>query len=614
MSSRIVLGALLTAAALTACEKHETAGPASAQTSRQKAEALLQKMTLEEKIGQMTQVDSDAIKGNEADLSKYFIGSVLSGGNSNPPDNSARMWRDFVDRIDSEGAKTRLAIPIIYGIDAVHGHNNIKSATIFPHNIGLGATRDEKIVEAAARVTAEEIAGTDIDWTFAPCVAVVRNDRWGRTYESFGEDPALVAKLGAAAVRGLQTTDLSGPSAILSCTKHFLADGGTMDGKDQGNSEMDLDTLKKIHLPGYEAAIKENTGSIMVSYSAWNGKKMHGNGDLINGLLKGEMGFQGFVVSDWAAIDQLSPDYKADIEQAINAGLDMIMIPFGAETNGTDPNSGEKKNTYQDFITYLTQLVQEGKVPQSRIDDAVLRILTAKYDLGLFEKRKGGPELFDAIGSPAHREVARDAVRKSLVLLQNRNNVLPLSKSVKSIGLLGPGADSINMQCGGWTVDWQGMGNDTLEGGTTILKAIKAAVPNATIIQPPDSINEADVMVVVAGEQPYAEFQGDRTDLGLDEPSLQAIKAAKETGKPVVLVLLSGRPLIIEPVLPLVDAVVAAWLPGSEGAGVADVLFGDYKPTGKLPVSWPRTMAQVPINFGDKNYDPLFPFNFGLSW
>ncbi len=352
-------------------------------------------------------------------MQKYFLGSVLSGGTSDPRRRQHRAGLAEVrgKLSEDQALQTRLKIPLIYGIDAVHGHNNVDGATIFPHNIGLGATHDPKLVERAGHVTAEEVAGTGIRWTFAPCVTVPQNARWGRTYEGYSDDPALVSELGAAAVRGFQGKTLSSaPTSVLACAKHFIGDGGTTNGIDQGNTICDEATLRKLYLPPYRAAIKAGVGSIMVSYSSWNGAKMHANKYLLTDVLKGELGFRGFLVSDWAAIDQLSPDYKHDIEQSINAGLDMIMIP----------NGPGKPNNYVEFINDLKELVAEGKVPQSRIDDAVRRILRIKFQMGLFENTATDPALTAAIGSPEHRAVARECVRESLVLLKNEKHALPL--------------------------------------------------------------------------------------------------------------------------------------------------------------------------------------------
>ena len=407
-------------------------------------DSLISVMTLDEKIGQMTQVNYSAFKDFN-DIKKYFIGSILWGGDSEIDDISANGWAKTADELQTFALQTRLKIPLLLGIDAVHGHNNVSNAAIFPHNIGLGCTRNPELVEKAGRVTAEEVAGTGINWTFAPCVAVARNDRWGRTYESFGEDPQLVAEMGAAAVRGLEGNN-SSDDAILSCAKHFIGDGGTTNGKDQGNTECDEKTLRKIHLPGYISAIKAGTNSIMASYSSWNGVKMHANKYLITNLLKDELGFKGLVVSDWAAIDQLGKDYKKDVEVSINAGLDMIMIPNG---------EGEKNN-YIEYINDLKELVKEKKITKERIDDAVRRILRVKLKMDLFNKTNTDKNLLAQVGSNEHRQVARECVRQSLVLLKNENHTLPLSKKSAKIFVAGKGANSLGMQCGGWTISWQG--------------------------------------------------------------------------------------------------------------------------------------------------------------
>src|SRR5476651_1983274 len=423
--------------ALTTTTSH--GAPLFSEHDRQ-VDALLAQMTLDEKIGQMVQVDSSALK-DKADVKKYFLGSVLSGGTSDPATgNTAQDWLNFVTEFQNHALQTRLKIPLLYGIDAVHGHNNVDGATIFPHHIGLGATHDAKLVERVERVTAEEVAGTGIRWAFAPCITVPQDARWGRTYEGYSDNPALVSELGAAATLGLQGKKLSSePTSVLACAKHFIGDGGTTNGIDQGNTVCDEATLRKLYLPPYIAAIKAGVGSIMVSYSSWNGEKMHGNKYLLTDVLKGELGFKGFLVSDWAAIDQLSPDYKNDIEQSINAGLDMIMIPKGPD----------RPNNYIEFIDDLKSLVADGKVPQSRIDDAVRRILRIKFALGLFESTATDPKLTAAIGSPEHRAVARECVRESLVVLKNEKHLLPLSKKIKTLAVVGVAADDLGMQCGG---------------------------------------------------------------------------------------------------------------------------------------------------------------------
>lgn len=591
----------------------EKSSPATARGTNidAKVDALLKQMTLDEKIGQMTQVDSAALT-KKGDVEKYFLGSVLSGGGSDPPkkDNTAQAWANFYDGFQKEALKTRLKIPIIYGIDAMHGHSNIDGAVIFPHNIGMGATRNPDLVERECRVAAEEMAGTGINWAFGPCIAVARNPRWGRTYESFGESPDLAVMLGPAAVRGFQGKNLTAPTSSVACAKHYLGDGGTTDGKDQGNTQCDEATLRKLYLPGYTATVKAGVPTIMVSYSSWNGKKMHENKFLLTDVLKGELGFTGFLVSDWAAIDQISPDYKADIEKSINAGLDMIMIP----------NAPPKPNNYVEFIKDLKELVNEGKVPQSRIDDAVRRILKVKLQTRLFDHPMTDSKFTDQVGSAQHRAVARECVRQSLVLLKNENHVLPLKKDIKHLHVVGRGADDIGIQCGGWTVDWQSKPGMVTHGGTTILSAIRNTVgKNAKVTYSADGSGKdgegADAILVVVGEMPYAEGEGDRKDLSLSAEDLALVKNAKQSGKPVVTLLISGRPMIIGPALVASDAFIAAWLPGTEGQGVADVLFGDYKPTGKLPQTWPRSMDQVPLHAGDAGADKaLFPYGYGLSY
>jgi beta-glucosidase len=565
----------------------------------QQVDALVAQMTLDEKIGQMVQVDCAALK-DKSDVQKYFLGSVLSGGNSDPDTgNTAQDWLNFVTQFQNQASQTRLKIPLIYGVDAVHGHNNIDGAVIFPHHVGMGATHDPKLVERAERVTAEEVAGTGIRWAFAPCIAVPQDEHWGRTYEGYGDDTALVSELGAAAVIGFQGKKLSAePTSVLACAKHFIGDGGTTNGIDQGNTICDEATLRKLYLPPYVAAIKAGVGSIMVSYSSWNGVKMHGNKYLLTDVLKGELGFNGFLVSDWAAIDQISPDFKHDVEQSVNAGLDMIMIPNGAG----------KANNYVEFIDDLKALIAEGKVPPARIDDAVRRILRIKFALGLFDSTTTDPALTAAIGSPEHRAVARQCVRESLVLLKNEKHVLPLAKNIKHLAVVGAAADDLGIQCGGWTIDWQGGRGNVTHGGTTLLAAIRQTVsPDTQVMFSPDAsdLKNADAVIAVVGELPYAEMKGDRSELNLSAEDAALIAKAKASGAPVVTILFSGRPLILNSALADSDAFVAAWLPGTEGLGLTDVLFGDHKFTGKLPRNWPGSE--------DKSAAPQFPFGFGLK-
>ncbi|HEY5284772.1 MAG TPA: glycoside hydrolase family 3 N-terminal domain-containing protein, partial [Polyangia bacterium] len=471
--------------------------------------------------------------------------------------------------------------------------------TVFPHNIGLGATRNPIIAEKAGRVTAEEVSATGIRWAFAPCIAVPRDERWGRTYEGFGETPELATLFAPAVVRGLQGEKLASPDSVVACAKHFVADGATDKGVDQGDAKISEQELRAIHLPGYAAAVKAGVGTVMASYSSWNGQRLHGQKYLLTDVLKGELGFQGFVVSDWEGIEQMSTSYKANVANAINAGVDMAMTSNGFRT----------------FIRTVKSLVSAGRIPMSRIDDAVRRILRVKAAAGLWEHPMADRQFAAQIGSPAHRAIARDAVRQSVVVLKNDKNLLPLKKDAK-VHVAGAKADDMGAQCGGWTVGWQGR-LGAVTPGTTLLRGIQLAVDSPT--QVTNSRNgggagQSDVVVVVVGEVPYAEGAGDSIDLTLTSSDRNAIANARKSGKPVVTILLTGRPLIVEDWLPLTDALLVAWLPGTEGEGVADVLFGDYKPTGKLPHSWPRSMQQLPINQGDAKYDPLFPYGFGLTY
>ncbi|MES2625248.1 MAG: glycoside hydrolase family 3 protein [Pseudomonadota bacterium] len=591
-----------------------------AQTTQQDLRAfdnlvkpLLAQMTLAEKIGQMVQAELGNLD-DEADVENYFMGSVLSGGGADPVEgNSLQAWTDTVDRLVARSRTTRLGIPILYGVDAVHGHGNVLGATVFPHNVGLGCTRNAALVEECARITALEVRATGIHWTFAPCIAVPRDIRWGRTYEGFSEDPALVAELGAAATRGLQHGGLENPEAVLACAKHYAGDGGTTwgstkrrdgaRGMDQGDTEIDEATLRSIHLGGYISAVEAGVGSIMVSYNSWNGEKVSGNKHLLTDILKNELGFEGFLISDYYAIGQINRDYKTALKASINAGMDMAMEP--AE--------------YKRFITTLTELVEDGDVSIERIDDAVTRILRVKMAMGLLDNTReqlADRSLHAIFGGAAHRAVARQAVRESLVLLKNTDSVLPLSRAAKRIHVIGKSADDIGIQCGGWTVEWQGKQGAITHGGTTILQALRYAAPKMEITHSVDGSGSegADVCVVVVGELPYAEGYGDQADLALSVEDQNIIAKAKQSGVPLVLVVLSGRPLILGDALDASAAVVAAWLPGSEGQGVADVLFGDFAPTGKLAFSWPRVMTQEPVNVGDAGYDPLFKVGAGLNY
>lgn len=566
-----------------------------------RADDLIARMTLDEKIGQMTQADSGSLP-SPAPVRDLFLGSVLSGGDSEPPDTSARGWASMVAEFQKQALATRLRIPILYGIDAVHGHSNVRGATVFPHNIGLGCARNPKLVENVGRITAAEAAATGMHWNFAPCIAVPQDERWGRTYEGFGESPELASLLGPPFIRGTQGATLSEPGRVLATAKHFVGDGGTKGGVDRGDTAGDEAALRALHLAGYKAAIDAGVGSIMVSYNSWNGQKMHGHKRLLTDVLRGELGFMGLLVSDWNGIDEIPGDRDADVAQAINAGIDMVMAP----------------DSYREFIASVKKNVQGGQVPIARVDQAVRRILVTKFRMGLFERPFGEPSLLPRVGSSEHRAVARQAVRESQVLLINKNNALPLAATLTNIVVGGKASDDLGLQCGGWTISWQGSSGRVTE-GTTVLQAIRKAMPTATVAHSPsgDVAKGAQAAVIVIGEPPYAEFKGDRQDLSLAAEDVQAVKNARKAGVPVVVVLFSGRPLILEPILADVDALVAAWLPGTEGDGIADVLFGKYNPTGKLSVTWPRSMAQVPINVGPKDTKPsgaLFDYGSGLSY
>ena len=576
-----------------------------------KVEQLVKMMTLEEKVGQMTQVDHRYLE-KKSDIKKYFLGSLLSGGGSVPDTNNVRSWVRMYNEYQSFALDTRLKIPIVYGIDAVHGHNNVLDATIFPHNIGLGCSNDEDLVRRISAATAREVQATGLDWTFAPCVAVAQDERWGRTYESFSEDPDIVTRLGNASIQGYQGSSLDQSNTILACAKHYVGDGNTiygtgMHGKiDRGDVLLDEKELRSKYIKPFKEAIDNNVGSIMVSYNSWQSEKLHGHKYLINEVLKKEMKFKGFIVSDWAAIDEIDKDYKKSIIQAVNAGIDMVMVPG---------QFIESANSYIDFIELLKESIQDGSIKMSRIDDAVSRILNIKYSTGLFEKPLKKFNKVNDLGSDKNRAIARESVKKSVVLLKN-NNILPIKKNTQNILVAGEHADNIGYQCGGWSIWWQG-GSGKITKGTSILDGIKSHTGkniNLNYSKSGDVDKNTDLIIVAIGEKPYAEMNGDRESLDLSKDDIELVNKLSKSGKPIVMVLISGRPMILEPILDKCDAILAAWLPGSEGAGISDVLFGDYSPTAKLSFSWPKSMKQIPINFGDTNYDPLYRFGHGLTF
>jgi beta-glucosidase-like glycosyl hydrolase len=573
---------------------------------------LLDRMTIEEKVGQMTQVAVPAIEATPSDITELGIGSLLNGGAEAMHDTPAG-WAEMIDGFQSAATASRLKIPMVYGIDAVHGNGALPGAVIFPHNIGLGAAHDPDLAAQAAAITAAETRATGVHWTFAPCVCVARDSRWGRTYESFGEDPGLAVEYAGPVVQGYQGEDLAANTSVLATAKHYVGDGGTAFGTsttddyllDQGVTTLTEEELRSIHLAPFKAAVDAGVGSVMASFSSndlGDGPlKSHADSYLINDVLKGELGFDGFVVSDWQGVDQVSEDYAEAVRTSINAGIDMVMVPF----------------EYRRFIDTLVAEVDSGGVSEERIDDAVSRILTQKFALGLFEQPFADTSGAADIGSPEHRQVAREAAAASQTLLRNENDLLPLAADA-SVYVAGSGADSLGRQLGGWTASWQGSVEAVTE-GTSIIAGMQEVAPNAAITfseHASEPIGDADVGVVVVAEDPYAEGVGDagagEHDMAVSEADAAAIDTVCAAVDCVVIVV-SGRPIELTSHLAEVDALVAAWLPGSEGAGVADPLFGATPYGGRLPVTWPRATDQEPMNVGDPAYDPLYPFGFGLE-
>ncbi|MEU8673203.1 glycoside hydrolase family 3 N-terminal domain-containing protein [Streptomyces sp. NPDC048560] len=579
---------------------------------------LVSRMSPAEKAGQMTQAERNALK-SQGDIATYDLGSLLSGGGSVPTPNTAAAWAKMVDAYQLRAQATRFQIPLIYGVDAVHGHNNVIGSTIMPHNIGIGAGRDPKLAEKTGAVTASEVRATGIPWDFAPCVCVTRDERWGRSYEAYGEDPALVEAM-ETVIKGMQGNpsgkDLDRNDKVLASAKHFVGDGGTEFGSsttgaytiDQGITKVTREELEAVHLAPFAEAVDRGVGTVMPSYSSLDiigddagPVKMHAHAEMIKGVLKDRMGFKGFVISDWQAIDQIPGDYASDVRTSVNAGLDMIMVP----------------TAYQDFSRTLQDEVAAGRISEARIDDAVSRILTQKFRLGLFEKPYSDPANLDKVGSAGHRAVAREAAAKSQVLLKNEGAVLPV-KPTQKVYVAGSNADDLGNQAGGWTVSWQGA-SGRITTGTTILEGMrKASADPASVAYSKDAsapTDGYDVGVVVVGETPYAEGIGDvgnGHDLELTAADRAAVDTVCAAMKCAVLVV-SGRPQLIGDRLGAIDALVASWLPGTEGDGVADVLYGKRPFTGQLPVTWPKSEAQVPINVGDAAYDPQFPYGWGLS-
>ncbi len=634
------------------------AGDLSAQkkTIDQKVDSVLKLMTLEEKIGQMTLVEKNSVH-DEGDLASYSIGALLSGAGAKPEENTVEGWNSMVSNFVARSKESRLGIPLLYGIDAIHGHTNVPGATVFPHAIGLGATGDEALVEAIAFATAQELSATNIHWNFSPNLDLPQDIRWGRAYETFTDDPVLASKLGSAYVRGHQKaqSDASPEVAVLSTPKHFLGTGG-MIWESSSNKDFHIDQgttagsealLREVYLPPFKAAVDEGVYSVLIGLNAWgkpdavsedfivddlitadfltkypvtskinhryrelvlklrgiNDPKLAANKYLVTDVLKGELGFDGFAVSDWYGVYEIEGgDYKAAVT-AINAGIDMVMLPFD----------------YKAFIGNVTKAVKRGEIEEARIDDAVRRILRAKFAVGLFD----GPAASDAkvIGSPEHQALARRAVASSQVLLKNEGAVLPLSKNNEHIKIVGSAADNVGKQAGAWTVEWQGVDGNVLEDGMSILEGIKEKLGASADIEYSETgefaegTQRAKIGIAIVGEKPYAEGWGDKAVPTLDDADLDAIKRLQEVSDTVVVVIVSGRPLFVTGELPTWSAVVASWLPGTQGGGVADVLFGDVPFTGTLPLPWPAYTQQLPIRTSGETADGtpvLFPRGHGL--
>lgn len=620
------------------------------QELHKKAAALTESLSTAQKIGQLIQTERMSITPDE--VREYHIGSVLSGGGSCPGENTPADWVSMNDAYHAASVKSSSGIPTLYGVDAVHGNNNVLGAVVFPHNIGLGCANDPDLIERIAQVTAKEILATGVEWTFAPTLAAARNMQWGRVYESYSEDPEIITAYADRFVRGMQG-DL-GADSVIACVKHWIGDGGTKYGMDQGDAAISEEELRRIHMPPYLAAIREGVLTVMASFNSWNGDKLHGHKYLLTDVLKNELGFKGFIISDWDGCDYLDNDFHRTTALGLNAGIDMFMV-------------SEK---WREFANSIREHLRSGAVRTERLDDAVRRILYVKLKYGLFEKPRPAERKWSnhkSFGSKAHRETAREAVRKSMVLLKNKNNLLPLSKNARIL-VAGKNADDCGHQCGGFTVAWQGVSDnkniigESLEGafasgyganagvqkgkiigGTSIWEGIKAVAPSAQLNADGTKADPTkhDVAVVVIGETPYAEGmgdirQGDNTviEMGsqikglmkvlhpygdslelnkLHPEDLRVIQNITAKGIPVAVVLISGRPLIANKEIEISDAFTAAWLPGSEGAGVADVLFGDHDFRGKLSFTWQKAEGE---NFrkGDEPYEPLYPYGYGLSY
>jgi len=599
------------------------------QSVKKQVNELMTQMTLAQKIGQMIQ--AERLSCSPEDVRNYHLGSVMSGAGSLPENNDLESWlKTTASYWQASVAKDEkhLGIPLLYGVDAIHGHNNLKGATIFPHNIGLGAANDARLVKRIAEITGKEVLATGVDWVFAPNLGVAQNNQWGRFYESYSQASELVQKYASNIINGLQGS-LHG-EGVIACVKHWVGDGATSHGIDQGDASIPWQELNNIHISPYISALKSGVMTVMASFNSWNGNKCHGHKFLLTDVLKNQLNFSGFIVSDMNGIDYLCDDFYLAVAQGVNAGIDMFMLP----------------DNWKQFILHLLSHVELGTVSISRIDDAVRRILSVKCASGLFEApcpthRKWANH--SSFGSTEHRKVAREAVRKSLVLLKNENNILPLQKHARIL-VTGKNANNIGHQCGGFTIDWQGVsGNDEFQGATSIWQGITKIAPNAVLNSKSDasviSAKDHDIAIVVVGEYPYAEGFGDIRDgdnliieagskingqinisqhygnslelRNLHPEDYLQIKSISDKGIPVVVILISGRTLIINSELEKSSAFIAAWLPGSEGQGVSDMLFGEYNFQGKLPFVWPKKASSDKKKTGG---EPLFPLGFGLHY
>lgn len=598
-------------------------GAAADAALEEQVESLLSRMTLEQKVGQMVQAEIQNV--TPAEVRDYHLGSVLNGGGSYPNLSRASSVAEWVALADSfydasmDTSGGGLAIPVIWGTDAVHGHNNVRGATLFPHNIGLGAARDPDLIQRIGEATAAAVAATGIDWDFAPTLAVVRDDRWGRTYEGYSEDPEIVRQYAGRMIAGLQgragSADFLDASHVVATAKHYLGDGGTDGGVDQGDNLSTERQLLDIHAQGYLSALDAGVQTVMASFNSWRGAKVHGSRYLLTEVLKDRLGFDGFVIGDWNGHAQVPGCSNESCAQAINAGVDMIMVP----------------EDWKALLSNTIAQVRAGEIEESRIDEAVRRILTVKARAGLFTKGRPSSRPFagdDSLVGPEHRSLARRAVRQSLVLLKNTGGVLPLSRDL-SVLVAGDGAHDVARQSGGWSVTWQGTetANEDFPGATSIFAGIRETVTagggSATLSMDGSFEERPDVAIVVFGEDPYAEYEGDLESLSFSAGNpgpLELLRRLKRQGIPIVSVFLSGRPLWVNPELNASTAFVAAWLPGTEGGGIADVLFRDqegevgYDFRGRLSYSWPMYPSQTRLNRNDADYEPLFGYGFGLSY